>query len=106
LAILKYIPRSTWDLQEFFGVDFDLTTLKQTLAFVLRIDERDYLANNDTRKNDENMCVKFMSLRNLEDYIITERVPLMVESAATYALLKEHRLFKEIIDNDYKLILK
>lgn len=89
---------------EFLGVDFDLITLRQTLAFALRIDDEDFFYNNEIRKNEENKYVKFASLKNLEDYIAKNQIPTMVETAATYDLLKRSHLYEEIISNHYKLI--
>lgn len=89
---------------EFLGVDFDLITLRQTLAFVLRIDDEDFFYNNDIKKNEENIYVKFSPLKTLEDYISKNQIPTMVETAATYALLKENHLYKEIVSNQYGLI--
>ena len=39
---------------EFLGVDFDLITLRQTLAFVLRIDDENFFYDNEIKKNNEN----------------------------------------------------
>lgn len=89
---------------EFLGVDFDLITLRQTLAFVLRIDDPNFFYDNDIRKNDENAFVKFEPLRTLETHIAQENLPVMVETAATYTLLINHRLFQEVVENDYRLV--
>jgi hypothetical protein len=89
---------------EFLGVDFDLITLRQTLAFVLRIDDENFDSNNEFRKNEENKSIEFKSLKNLESDIAEANTPVMVEAAATYALLQKNHLYEEIISNHYKLI--
>ena len=91
---------------EFLGVDFDLITLRQTLAFVLRIDDENFFYDNEIKRNEENVYVKFVSMKTLEDYISHNNIPTMVETAATYALLKNNHLYKEIASNQYKLIKK
>lgn len=89
---------------EFLGVDFDLTSLRQTLAFVLRIDDENFFYENEIKKNSESKYIKFQPLKNLEDYIVSSHISVMPETAATYALLKKHRLYCEIADNKFKLI--
>ncbi len=89
---------------EFLGIDFDLTTLRQTLAFGLRIDDEYFFNNNAIMKNSENNYIRFESLRKIEDNVKKAKLPVMSESAATWALLQESKLFKEIVANDYNLI--
>ena len=84
---------------EFLGVDFDLITLRQTLAFVLRIDDENFFYDNEIKKNNENKFVKFTSLKNLEAMIQNEELPVLSETAATFSLLKNHHLFQEIISD-------
>lgn len=84
---------------EFLGVDFDLVTLRQTLAFVLRIDDENFFYDNEIKKNEENRFVKFTSLRSLEAMIESENLPVLSETAATFSLLKNHRLYYEIMPN-------
>lgn len=86
---------------EFLGVDFDLVTLRQTLAFVLRIDDENFFYDNEIKKNEENKFVKFTSLKRLDDQIRNENPPVLAETAATYALLTNHRLYKEMADNGF-----
>ena len=88
----------------FLGVDFDLTSLRQTLAFVLRIDDEDFFYDNEIKKNDESKYIRFQPLRTLENYIESTNVPVMPETAATYDLLKKHPLYCEIVDNKFKLV--
>ena len=89
---------------EFLGVDFDLITLRQTLAFVLRIDDENFFYDSRIKKNSENVFIRFEPLRTLESRITDESLPVMTETAATYNLLKNHRIYKEIVDNDYRLV--
>lgn len=81
---------------EFLGIDFDLITLRQTLAFVLRIDDEDFYYENEIKKNEENIYVKFQPLKTFEEYVINNNIPVMEETASTYTLLKNHHLYKEI----------
>ena len=90
---------------EFLGVDFDLVTLRQTLAFVLRIDDADFFYNNEIKKNEENRFVKFTSLKKLDELVQRENLPVLVETAATYALLKRNRLYKEISATGFKKLM-
>jgi len=89
---------------EFLGVSFDLITLRQTISFILRIDDENFFYENEIRKNEENSFVRFESLKNLENIIMAKNTPVMNETAATYQMLKSNHLYKEILDNDYKLI--
>ena len=89
---------------EFLGVDFNLITLRQTLSFVLRIDDENFFYDNEIKKNEENIFVKFEPLKNFEDRIIKEQIPVMEETASTYFLLKKNHLYTEIVDNDFKLV--
>lgn len=86
---------------EFLGVDFDLITLRQTLAFVLKIDDENFFYDNEIRRNEENQFVKFTSLKNLEALIQDENLPVLNETAATYALLKKNHLYEELLKNDF-----
>ena len=98
----KGIKEGTYQF-EFLGVDFDLTSLRQTLAFVLRIDDENFCMNN-IKKNSENKSIQFQPLRDLEQDIQDNHISVMPETAATYALLKDHRLYREIVENDFKAI--
>ena len=89
---------------EFLGIDFDLVTLRQSIAFAIRIDDEDFFYDNEFKKNNENVFLRFESLEKLENYIIKEKIPVMNETASTYYLLKNHTLFKEIVDNNFQLI--
>lgn len=101
--IKKGIRAGTYKF-EFLGVDFDLITLRQTLAFVLRIDDENFFYDNEFKKNEENIYVKFEPLNHLEEYIVKNNIPTMVETAATFALLKEHNLYKEIEAHNFRMI--
>lgn len=90
---------------EFLGVIFDLTTLRQTLAFVLRIDDEDFYYSNEIRKNEENRYVKMVSLRSLDKLVTKDRLPVMVESAAAYSLLKENHLYREMEETGFCRLL-
>ena len=83
---------------EFLGVTFDLTSLRPTFAFLLRIDDPDFLYDNQIRKNSENSDLRFVSLSRFEDAVRESRrtSPLMPESAGVYGLLKQSPLFREI----------
>lgn len=91
---------------EFLGVDFDLVTLRQTLAFVLRIDDKSYLTKNRIRHNTENIKIQTIPLSQFEERVRCGSAPVMPESAATYSLLKNSKVYKEIENNNYQLIMK
>lgn len=55
---------------------FDLITLRQTLAFVLRIDDESFFYDNEIKRNEENQFVRFTSLKNLEALIQEENLPV------------------------------
>ncbi len=97
------IENSTYKF-EFLGVDFDLTSLRQTLAFVLRIDDKNFFYENEIRRNSESKYIRFQPLKSLETFIKSDNISVTPETAATYALLKRHRLYSEIADNEFKLI--
>lgn len=82
---------------EFLGVSFDVISLRPTFSFVLRIDDPDFLYENEIRKNQENVDIRFISLRDFEDAVMQSQdsSPLMAESAGVYRLLKSNHLFQE-----------
>jgi len=86
---------------EFLGVTFDIISLRPTFAFVLRIDDPKFLYENEIRKNQENIDLRFVSLRDFEEMVIenADVSPLMAESAGVYSLLKRNHLFKEAVMN-------
>ena len=86
---------------EFLGVSYDVLTLRPSFTFVLRIDDPDFLYNNDVRFNYENIWIKNISLSELEVFIKERRDtnPLMHESAGVYNLLKRNHLYIEAIEN-------
>lgn len=88
----------------FLGVSFDIVTLRQSLTFVLRIDDEDFFYDNEIKKNSEHVSVKFHSLKTLDEYIRSSEIPVLPETAATYALLMKSPIFREIQDNDYRVI--
>lgn len=90
----------------FLGVSFDLVTLRQSLTFVLRIDDEEFFYENEIKKNNEHVSIKFQALKTLDEYIQSSDIPVLPETAATYALLKENALFREIQDNNYRIIIK
>ncbi len=84
---------------EFVGATFDVISLRPTFTFVLRIDDPKFLYENEIRKNKENSDVRFLSLRDFEEYVKenAQTSPLMAESAGVYRLLKSNHLFREAL---------
>ena len=85
---------------EFLGVTLDLTSLRPTFSFVLRIDDPDFLYNNNIGPNEENTKFSFFNLKEFDEKIIErekEKAPLMPESAGLYVMLKENHLYKEAL---------
>lgn len=89
---------------EFLGVNFDLISLRQTLAFVLRIDDKKFFYNNEIKKNSESKSLKFQVLSGIEENIRNSKLPVMAETAATYSLLMHNHLYCEIAKNNFKKI--
>lgn len=88
----------------FLGVGFDLTTLRQTLDFALRIDSKSFFSDNALKKNTEHKVITLSSLQDLEDIVKSTNAAIMPETAGTYALLKNAKIFTDIIDNSFELI--
>lgn len=84
---------------EFLGVDMELISMRPMFAFVLRIDDPDFLYDNDIRKNRESVDIRFVPLKDFEDYVREREKtsPVMAESAAVYSLLKRNHLYQEAI---------
>lgn len=82
---------------EFLGVTVDVISLRPTFAFVLRIDDPKFLYENEIKKNQENIDVRFISLNDFEESVVESECssPLMAESAGVYRLLKMNHLFQE-----------
>lgn len=87
---------------EFLGITVDLTSLRPTFSFVLRIDDPNFLYENQIKKNNENVDLRFISLSSFEEMVKENKKtsPLLPESAGVYSLLKKNHLFQEIIDKD------
>lgn len=83
---------------EFLGVTLDLTCLRPTFAFLLRIDDPEFMYSNQIKTNSENQDIDFVTLSEFEDKVklYDSASPLMPESAGVYDLLKKNRLFREI----------
>ena len=64
----------------------------------LRIDDPKFLYENEIKKNQENIDVRFVSLNDFEEAVVEceSSSPLMAESAGVYRLLKMNHLFNEI----------
>ena len=76
----------------------DLTCLRPTFAFLLRIDDPEFMYSNQIKTNSENQDIDFVTLSEFEDKVklYDSASPLMPESAGVYDLLKKNRLFREI----------
>ena len=96
--IRKYIGKTYF--LEFIGITIDLTSLRPTFSFILRIDDPNFLYENQIRKNDENIDLEFIALSNFEEVVKSNEKtsPLLPESAGVYSLLKKNHLFQEIIN--------
>ena len=84
---------------EFLGVDMELISMRPMFAFVLRIDDPDFLYDNDIRKNRESVDIRFVPLKDFESYVHEREAtsPVMSESAAVYSLLKKNHLYQEAL---------
>ena len=87
---------------EFLGVTFDLTSLRPTFTFILRIDDAEFMYENQIRRNKENIDLRFVSLSEFERVVkegemASPATPLLPESAGIYRLLKKNHLFQEAL---------
>ena len=94
---------------EFLGVSFDMISLRPMFSFLLRIDDPSFLEDNNFKRNHENRDLRFISIKDLEQYVIerqegmlaasdrktADRAPFMAESAGVYHLMKGNHLFME-----------
>lgn len=81
---------------EFLGVTFDLISLRPTFAFVLRIDDENYLDSNYFQRNSENKSLNFVPLSELESMESKKNKRVWIpESAGVYSMLKKNHLFIE-----------
>ena len=87
---------------EFLGVVMDVIAMRPTFSFVLRIDNPDFLYNNEICKNEENIDIRFVSLSKFDNMITScaEQSPMMPESAGVYELLKKNHLYTEVVPGD------
>ena len=94
---IKELREKINELFEFLGVSFDLISLRPTFSFVLKIDDPDFMYENQIKTNDENADIKFISFDEFDDYVIEnyDQYPIMGESAGVYALLKKNHLYSD-----------
>ncbi len=85
---------------EFLGVSYDIISLRPTFSFVLKIDDPDFMYDNQIKANEENTGIDFISLNELDNVVIenNNRYPMMCESAGVYALLKKNHLYVDAME--------
>lgn len=88
---------------EFLGTTIDLTSLRPTFSFVLRIDDQNFLYGNQIKKNNENIDLRFVSLSSFEELVEENKKtsPLLPESVGVYSLLKKNHLFQEALNRKH-----
>ena len=85
---------------EFLGVSFDVISLRPTFSFILKIDDPNFLYDNEILANDENVHIEFVSLCSFEKKVKEkyDSNPIMCESAGVYALLKKNHLYVDAME--------
>ena len=86
---------------EFLGIVVNMEDLRVELSFALRVDDKEY-ANNCFSYNHESIHISLKKVSTIESEL--EGGNVAPASAGLYRLLKESHLYREIVENNYKLI--